>query len=236
MDSDQKQVGPPGHHHNEASEATQSSSPPCNEQIVAKHSLGFLDLPYDIRFIIYKICFVRHIGIVPAVNRYRRRLRRKDKHLPDDGQVYRKYSAYRYQWEGNPQRLPQWSTLTKITLHKNNGDDSWGYRYNPNDYDEDGNEIERLLRKTDDERISEAVENSGLYVDQEWRPAMNWIQLVGDRAKGGDSITQNATISDEKEEVADSSRTGDSSSENFVEAASSQQLDHLADQLESITL
>lgn len=50
------------------------------------------------------------------------------------------------------------NSLTKITLHKEGGDDTWGYDYNENDYDENGDEIEGLVRKTDDERISDAVE------------------------------------------------------------------------------
>lgn len=89
------------------------------------------------------------------------------------------------------------NSLTKITLHKEGGDDTWGYDYNENDYDENGDETEGLVHKTDDEHISDAVEklmreltqlkqlqlrgpgngnrhtinavvNSGLYMNERW--------------------------------------------------------------------
>ncbi|KAE8442852.1 hypothetical protein EG329_002594 [Mollisiaceae sp. DMI_Dod_QoI] len=66
---------------------------------VEQKPFPFLDLPYDIRLMIYKLLFVRPICIVPAVNFYR--------HRPEDCWI--KYSVYRYQWEGHRQELPQWS-------------------------------------------------------------------------------------------------------------------------------
>ncbi|KAF8865216.1 hypothetical protein BDZ45DRAFT_684268 [Acephala macrosclerotiorum] len=58
----------------------------------------FLDLPYDIRLMIYKLLFVRPICISPAVNFYR--------HKPKKEAI--KYSVYRYQWANQRQEIPQW--------------------------------------------------------------------------------------------------------------------------------
>lgn len=70
----------------------------------------FLDpkLTYsDIRLMIYDLCFARDVCIVPAVNFHRRR---PNKHKDGYTGGYIKYSAYKYQWAGVPQRLPEWGT------------------------------------------------------------------------------------------------------------------------------
>ncbi|KAH7403266.1 hypothetical protein BKA64DRAFT_776669 [Cadophora sp. MPI-SDFR-AT-0126] len=128
--------------------------------------------------------------------------------------------------------------LTKITLHKIPSDDTWGYDFD--EFDENGNKIEGIERKTDDERISDAVEKlakglpqvkqlqlggndngnehginiesaSGLYVDEGWGNAMKWIQCVNDRASGSETSNANAAISEENKDAERSSGPKNSS-------------------------
>jgi hypothetical protein len=71
-----------------------------------KKPIGFLDLPYEIRLIIYRRWFSRPIGIVPGVNYYTRSLTYREK--TETEKRFKRYPAYRYQWEGaiNSQNLP----------------------------------------------------------------------------------------------------------------------------------
>ncbi|KAG4431759.1 hypothetical protein IFR05_012758 [Cadophora sp. M221] len=80
-----------------------------NGQVVENKPKAFLDLPYDVRYMIYKLCFIRPVGIVPKDSFYRCNLPRNDKHQVGDGLVTRKYSLYQYQWESNIQQIPQMS-------------------------------------------------------------------------------------------------------------------------------
>lgn len=425
------------------------------------------------------MCFVRPIGIVPKVNRYRRRLRHNDKPHPRDGQVYRKYSVFRYQWDGHPQMLPQWSNyglptrdgtiaevtvwdtklatpeqqalisvygseaelpdtgfdtpehsaiknsvstpirdpaevvteqvfyisgfngikllrsckqvrtegteilyghndfffdadccngyrdfereadevpgaplldgtlptenqisegiaklfnkkfrhcnsiwydnffrffvaigphnaarlrsvditgtfkvdcswsrrlsfasilpvyttlmnrvchnLTKITLHKNSGDDTWAHPYNENDYDDNGHEIEGIVRPTDDERISDAVEkmvkglprlkqlqlgspengneygvnfqsSSGLHMDEGWGSAMEWVQFVEDRVSGDHSSNQDTAVAADNGNVEEAHQAGTSSPQIVLDSEIDEDVGRIAEQLASAVL
>ncbi|KAN0093776.1 hypothetical protein V8E51_016960 [Hyaloscypha variabilis] len=68
------------------------------KQIEAK-PFRFMDLPKDIRNMIYEICFVRSLTIAPLRNFIRRRLYRRE--IVDDRR-WKKYSAYQYQWDSYP--------------------------------------------------------------------------------------------------------------------------------------
>ncbi|PVH87089.1 hypothetical protein DL98DRAFT_566844 [Cadophora sp. DSE1049] len=389
MDSAKRPVRHYWRHRNKASKAKQGNSTPNSEQTVTEKPLGFLDLPY---------------GIVPAVNRYRRRLRRDDKPQPGDGQVYRKYSVYRYQWDGHPQKLPQWSryclptrdgttaevyteqtfyisgfngirvlrtrkkvrdegtevlyghnkfyfdadgchgyrnfkrdagevpgaplpdgtlpnenqiseaivnllnkkfrhcrsvwydaflrfcvaigpynaarlksvditgtfevaylwhgavsfasilpvyttimsrvchNLTKITVHKNTGDDSWGHEYDEDDYDENGIEIEGSCqlqpggRENGNKYGVNAQSSSGLYMDEGWGTAMKWVQFVEDRTSGIDSSNQDTAVSGEDGDVEEIHGNGKFPAEDTLETESSERIGCLADQLASSVL
>ncbi|KAH9215153.1 hypothetical protein DL95DRAFT_461413 [Leptodontidium sp. 2 PMI_412] len=63
----------------------------------------FLDLPREIRDLIYHHCFVRPIGISPAFNYGRRRLPKKER---GGGKAWYKYSVYKCQWDGRRQFIP----------------------------------------------------------------------------------------------------------------------------------
>ncbi|CZR55415.1 uncharacterized protein PAC_05302 [Phialocephala subalpina] len=112
----------------------------------------FMELPYDIRHMIYKLCFAREICIVPARNYYQCRAHKKrgtpelclngpygaishdPNHLTkrDDycGGGWIKYSVYKYQWSGNLQTLPQfgdWTLLSRDDGLLEPEADEWDY-------------------------------------------------------------------------------------------------------------
>ncbi|KAH6702995.1 hypothetical protein BKA61DRAFT_740540 [Leptodontidium sp. MPI-SDFR-AT-0119] len=117
------------HQKSKAKSALSALAPttPITDQVVEKKPKGFLDLPYDIRYMIYKLWFIRPVGIVPKDSFYRRSLRRNDKYREGDGSTTRKYTIYQCQWESNIQQLPQWGvdglptrdgTLDEVTIFR----------------------------------------------------------------------------------------------------------------------
>ena len=155
--------------------------------------------------------------------------------------------------------------LTKITLHKNSRDDTWAHPYNENDYDDNGHEIEGIVRPTDDERISDAVEkmvkglpqlkqlqlgspengneygvnfqsSSGLYMDEGWGSAMKWVQFVEDRASSDDPSNQDTAVAADNGNVEEAHQAGTSSPQVVLDSEIDADVGRLTEHLASAVL
>jgi hypothetical protein len=112
---------------------------------VEKKPIGFLDLPFEIRNMIYKLCFVRSFGIVPCFTYQKSRTTFHDR--PYRSFKWVRSPHYRYRFEGNEQFFS--SALDDLIKPSSDGSirpvyNSWHTNPTPEQYGilEDGGSIE----------------------------------------------------------------------------------------------